>query len=141
MRKISFSALISPTQTLRARFEVGNVRIQKSLFLEKLYRIKFSFQRHWSCNFWTSERWDMGYKPKQSLQCRNFGLVQSLFFNSLFGLRNNKTELYVFHMFCRPSSQLFENGYEHPGLNCIASLQHIMNRCSVSLPGSACSVT
>jgi len=36
MKKIYFSALISPTQTLRARFEVGNVRIQNSLFLEKL---------------------------------------------------------------------------------------------------------
>lgn len=131
-----------PTQTLRARFEVEDVRIQRSLFLEKLYRIKFSFQRDWSCNFWTSERWDKGHKPKQSLQCRNFGLVQSLFFNSLFfGLRNNKTELYALHMFYRPSSQLFENGYEHPELNCIASLQHMMNHYSVSLPGSACSVT
>ena len=89
----------------------------------------------------TSERWDKGHKPKQSVHCRNFGLVQSLFFNSLFRLRNNKTELYALHMFCRPSSQLFENGYEHPELNCIASLHHIRNHCSVSLPGSTCSVT
>jgi hypothetical protein len=41
------------------------------------------------------------------------GLIQSLFFDSLFGLRNSKTELYTLHMFCRPSSQIFENGDEH----------------------------
>jgi len=35
------------------------------------------------------------------------GLIQSLFFNSLFGLRNNKTKLYAPHMFCKPSSQIF----------------------------------
>ena len=49
------------------------------------------------------------------------GLIQSLFFDSLFGLRNSKTELYALHMFCRPSSQIFENGDEHLELSCIAS--------------------
>jgi len=48
------------------------------------------------------------------------GLIQSLFFDSLFGLRNSKTELYALHMFCRPSSQIFENGDEHLELSCIA---------------------
>jgi len=49
------------------------------------------------------------------------GLIQSLFFDSFFGLRNSKTELYALHMFCRPSSQIFENGDEHLELSCIAS--------------------
>ena len=49
------------------------------------------------------------------------GLIQSLFFDSLFGLRNSKTELYTLHMCCRPSSQIFENGDEHLELSCIAS--------------------
>jgi hypothetical protein len=49
------------------------------------------------------------------------GLIQSLFFDLLFGLRNNKTELYALHMFCRPSSQIFENGDEHLELSYIAS--------------------
>jgi hypothetical protein len=52
---------------------------------------------------------------------RSSGLIQSLFFDSLFGLRNSKTELYALHMFCRPSSQIFENGDEHLELSCIAS--------------------
>jgi len=47
------------------------------------------------------------------------GLIQSLFFDSLFGLRNNKTELYALHMFCRPSSQIFENDDELLELSCI----------------------
>ena len=49
------------------------------------------------------------------------GLIQSLFFDSLFGLQNSKTELYALHMFCRPSSQIFENGDEHLELSYIAS--------------------
>jgi len=49
------------------------------------------------------------------------GLIQSLFFDSLFGLRNSKTEFSTLHMFCRPSSQIFKNGNEHLELNCIAS--------------------
>jgi hypothetical protein len=49
------------------------------------------------------------------------GLIQSLFFDSLFELRNSKTELYALHMFCRSSSQIFENGDEHLELSCIAS--------------------
>jgi hypothetical protein len=32
------------------------------------------------------------------------GLIQSLFFNLFFELRNSKTELYALHIFCRPSS-------------------------------------
>jgi len=46
-------------------------------------------------------------------------LIQSLFFDSLFGLRNNKNEFYALHMFCRPSSQIFENGDECLELSCI----------------------
>jgi len=49
------------------------------------------------------------------------GLIQSLFFDSLFGLRNSKTELYTLHIFLRPSSQIFKNGDEHLELSCIAS--------------------
>jgi len=32
------------------------------------------------------------------------GLIQSLFFDLLFGLQNNKTEFCALHMFCRSSS-------------------------------------
>ena len=49
------------------------------------------------------------------------GLIQSLFFDLFFGLRNSKTELYALHIFCRPSSQIFENGDENLELSCIAS--------------------
>jgi len=69
----------------------------------------------------------------------NSGLIQSLFFDSLFRLRNNKTELYALHMFCRPS-QIFENGDEHMELSCI-TLQHTINQSSILLPDSASSVT
>jgi len=48
-------------------------------------------------------------------------LIQSLFFNWLFGLRNSKTEFSTLHMFCRPSSQIFKNCDEHLELSCIAS--------------------
>ena len=51
----------------------------------------------------------------------NSGLIQSLLFDSLFGLQNSKTKFYVLHMFCRSSSQIFENGDEHLELSCIAS--------------------
>jgi hypothetical protein len=73
-KKISFSISYSfPIRILRARFEAGNVRIQRSLFLEKLYKLKSSFQRHQSCNFWTSETWDMGHNPRQHFECKKFG--------------------------------------------------------------------
>jgi hypothetical protein len=49
------------------------------------------------------------------------GLIQSLFFDSLFGLRNSKTEFYALYMFCRSSSQIFENGDTRLKLSCIAS--------------------
>ena len=48
-------------------------------------------------------------------------LIQSLFFDSLFGLQKNKTEFCALHMFCRSSSHIFENGDEHLKLSCIAS--------------------
>jgi hypothetical protein len=50
----------------------------------------------------------------------SLGLIQSLFFDSLFGLRNTTTEFYALHMFCRPSSQIFKNGDECLELSCIA---------------------
>jgi len=50
----------------------------------------------------------------------SIGLIQSLFFDSLFGLRNTTTEFYALHMFCRPSSQIFKNGDECLELSCIA---------------------
>ena len=49
------------------------------------------------------------------------GPIQSLFFDSLFGFRNSKTELYALHIFCRSSSQIFKNDEEHLELSCIAS--------------------
>jgi hypothetical protein len=49
------------------------------------------------------------------------GVIQSPFFDSFFGLRNNKTELYALHMFCRPSSQIFEYDDKHLEISCIDS--------------------
>jgi hypothetical protein len=51
----------------------------------------------------------------------SLGLIQSLLFDSVFELQNNKTEFYTLHMFYRPSSQIFENGDERLELNYIAS--------------------
>jgi hypothetical protein len=51
----------------------------------------------------------------------SLGLIQSLPFDSFFGLQNSKTELYILYMFCRPSSQIFKNGEERLELSCIAS--------------------
>jgi hypothetical protein len=48
------------------------------------------------------------------------GMIQQ-FLDSLFGLRNSKTELFALRMFCRPLSQIFANGDEHLELSCIAS--------------------
>jgi hypothetical protein len=50
----------------------------------------------------------------------SLGMIQSLLFDSVFGLQNNKTEFYTIHMFYRPSSQIFKNGDERLELNCIA---------------------
>ena len=49
------------------------------------------------------------------------GLIQSLLFYLLFRLWNCKTEFYALYMFCRPSSQIFENGDKCLELSCIAS--------------------
>ena len=67
----------------------------------------------------------------------NSGLIQSLFFDSLFVLRNSKTEFSALYMFCRPSSHIFKNGDERLELSCIASFTTQINQCSVLLPDSA----
>ena len=119
-KKISFSVSYSfLIWVLWARFQARNVWIQRSLFLGKLYKIESSFQRHEYCNF-GSLRLEIWAITRDNIwSAGSSSLIQSLFFDSLFGLRNSKNEFYALHMFCRPSSQIFENGDECLELSCI----------------------
>ena len=120
MKKVSFSVLIS----FQSRYCRPDLRQEtcefKDLYFWRNCRKSNLLSNETDLEIFGSLRLEIWAITWDSIwSAGSSGLIQSLFFDSLFGLRNNKNEFYGLHIFCRSSSQIFKNGDECLKLSCI----------------------